>query len=357
MDSAPGGHLAPIPPIEAPTAVFVCDAGTAEAATRAAVRAALFGVRPLGGLALLLTIPTAASAYVYGPPGLLAFPIYYAFYLGLLLARFGSRVRKSLPSRRHWTTGAVLATRFGPDTVDIQQPNCRTRIRYDLLSVIAVYAEHVVLRVGAVPAAYPRVLFPDHALAYLRQARENPPAPAAPAPLPPPAQPTVATIAQPDTARAVAGAMAAATTAKYAVALGVAFALVAEFSVLPVLFTHQRVDWTPLFTVGAIGLSLLGLAVARYPRRAARVIEQRARNGLSPGQRVSLTVEGDALEVYCETDRRQIPYAAISRIEVREHAVLLTTNGVMYGYPRELFPDHVLATIRAAAPDADRTGP
>ncbi|WP_433592519.1 hypothetical protein [Nocardia sp. CA-145437] len=63
--------------------------------------------------------------------------------------------------------GTVMAARFGPDAADIHLGSRRTRIRYEWISGVRIEDGVVELR-GLDGGAYPRELFPDFAIAYIR---------------------------------------------------------------------------------------------------------------------------------------------------------------------------------------------
>jgi hypothetical protein len=159
---------------------FVVQAGTAKAMARAFVRYRLgqlhvrlvfLGLWLVATLLLFLSYDAdelSAGARLYGG-------LFYGLLFTLIVLAIGmalTYVATRRLGRGRITEGAVLETGFGDDAVVISRPGSSGRTAYSVIRAVDVRKGFVFVRFDGNPVTniYPRELFPDDALARLRQA-------------------------------------------------------------------------------------------------------------------------------------------------------------------------------------------
>ncbi|GAB2510628.1 hypothetical protein GCM10027167_10910 [Nocardia heshunensis] len=252
-------------------------------------------------------------------------------------------------------TGTVLTSQFGPQAVDFQYLGQRVRISYARIHRILVEPDVIILHHGRAFTAFPRELFPDHTISYLRRTRprrflnQAARATLAQAPTPPlepiPAMsgPSVVVMAGPETAGELARAYVGRPTRE----LGRAMAILS-----PLLMTALWLS----SGVGAVVAGVLILAVSALAymvwismrlRRVRTVFAGYA----SDGQSLSARFTETELEIQVAIFRTTWPHTAIEQLECRDAAVVIQVRGTTFVFPRELFPDPEIERIRAAIPE------
>lgn len=167
--------LPPFPPLEPPTAVYVASEDTARLLIAAKSRERTRTFR--------ITLVSTAVPYLlvfgltHGLPATCIAAAVVAATLGAEIGwtaryiRFGARVfGLGMPP------GTTFASRFGPGACDIDAGDFRLRFGYNEIPEPRVQEDVVLLGTGRDAHVYPRALFPDSALEYIRGARSNPPA-------------------------------------------------------------------------------------------------------------------------------------------------------------------------------------
>ncbi|TCJ96880.1 hypothetical protein DFR71_2914 [Nocardia alba] len=162
------------------------------------------------------------ASLIFGIVGLMAgfVPAVIVVFLACAVywADYGRRVRR-LAARiaRYASRGQVLTSQFGPDAVDIVQASGHARFSYGCIRRIHAGSDVVVIEYDGLCIAYPRELFPDHTVAYLRtmvrgwfrrrpaRPTTRPPARDLP-PIPPLDTPTAVFVAGPETTRKLVSA-------------------------------------------------------------------------------------------------------------------------------------------------------
>ncbi|WP_067531640.1 hypothetical protein [Nocardia crassostreae] len=165
----PAPPLPPIPPLDQPTAVFVAGPGTVRDLVKAVMRQTNSDLAVLLGIALMVLVPI--TAFTAGPVGALTAVVLAALaVLGRLIWTIPATRRSERDVADYAAPGQTLATRFGSDTVEIHTATGRTRIPYASLRLLRVRDSAVILLHGPL-IAYPRELFPDIAIDYIRTIR------------------------------------------------------------------------------------------------------------------------------------------------------------------------------------------
>jgi hypothetical protein len=159
---------------------YVVQAGTAKAMARAFVRYRL-GQRNLRLVFLALWLVATLLLFLSYDPDELSTGarVYGGLFYGLLFTLIVLAVGMALTyvathrlGRGRMTEGAVVESGFGDDAVVINRPGSSGRTDYSVIRAVDVRKAFVFVRFDGNPVTsiYPRELFPDDALARLRQA-------------------------------------------------------------------------------------------------------------------------------------------------------------------------------------------
>lgn len=333
----PAPHL---PGLDRPDSTFTYEPGTStqllgQNAWRMAVRPTLVALcwwLPLAVIGLLLAGATPAiwlAAFVLIPV--------------LLAGEFWWRLRRGLASVfTDRVPAPSWSVRCGADGLDIVEDDSHTRITHDRLTAITVSGPVAVLRYDGRLLAVPAPLFPAPMVDRLQQiiAGRHTPSAADPPPLPPlPAlpDPHVVMTAGPDTARILAlagqrlpwrGPMAKAAVV-FLVLLPV------EFAVIGGLRLGALGVAVPLLVGGLVALAAWFHTHHPQPGRMCQ-LEPFAHSGA----RLSAQFGADAVLIATPTFVLRVRYADITRVEVRQAAVL-HLGRLPLVLPGELFPPQV----------------
>ncbi|RDI65739.1 hypothetical protein [Nocardia pseudobrasiliensis] len=245
--------------------------------------------------------------------------------------------------------GQSMTIRFGPDAFDLQGPGDRVRFPHSRFRAIQVEPETITLRMRNTLITFPRELFPDTAIDYLRARLAGHDDVAAPPPLPslpPLGQPTAQVTAGPDTASQLAWAVTWRSNRQ----LTQLNAIVAVTLVL----TAVVVGGERGLAAGAFAAGVIILVVLAARLTAAVIDFARMQRGFTAyaadGDVLATRFGPDAFAVRTAEMHSHIRYDRIAKLTVRRHTVLMTHGGRATAYPRELFPDTAIAHIRAANP-------
>ncbi len=245
--------------------------------------------------------------------------------------------------------GQSMTIRFGPDAFDLQGPGDRVRFPHSRFRAILVEPEVIALRMRNTLITFPRELFPDTAIDYLRArfaGRDDvtvpPPLPS----LPPLDHPTAQFTAGPDTASQLAWAV----TWRSNRPLTQLNAIIAVTLVL----TAVVVGGERGLAAGAFAAGMIILVVLAARLTAAVIDFARMQRGFTAyaadGDVLATRFGPDAFAVRTAEMHSHIRYDRIAKLTVRRHTVLMTHGGRVTAYPRELFPDTAIAHMRAANP-------
>lgn len=335
--------LPPIPPIEEPHAVVVAGPDTASIMGRAAVRRAQFHPLRLRNPAIVVGFLAFMAAYFGGASGFWFVVLGAGIPFGLLVALQGFRGRGIFAVSA--APGTVLASRFGPDSFEIQDGLSRTRIPYGELWDLTVRSDVVVLgvsaNIGRAFRAYPRELFPDSMIDLMQAARlgtmpELPPLPPI-APLDKPtATYTAGSTTGADLTRALLIQIGQGTAAWTLVAVEI-FALVGA-----------KVFGVDTAVRGALAaVVILTFLFIRYMIRLRRRLLTRSAD--LDGQLMATRFGPDAFALQTPDAHVRIPYRSLRRMRTRGDTLVLVAS-IPFALPRALFSELALASIRAAVP-------
>ncbi|WP_146251220.1 hypothetical protein [Nocardia tenerifensis] len=246
--------------------------------------------------------------------------------------------------------GQTLTIRFGPDAFELQGgTNRRVHVAYNRFRAIAVESYSITLRTRNSDISYPRELFPDTAIDYLRArlaGRRDVAAPPPLPPIPPLEKPTATVTAGPDTA----SRMAWAVTWRRNRRLTQSNAAIAAMAVLIVVAITGKEGlvagalWAGVLMIAALTVRL-AVTVADFIR-VRRLFTTYAAEGAPLSSRFG----SDAVAVRTHGFYSHLRYDSITKLTIRRHLVLLYHDGHATAFPRELFPDSAIAHIRAVNP-------
>ncbi|MEV6769827.1 hypothetical protein AB0N05_14485 [Nocardia sp. NPDC051030] len=159
-------ELPPIPGIANPTATFIAEPDTARAMARAYTRQSL---RPLLPGVSMLIVAFAIIALVWRTGQALAL----ALSLTAVVAAFLALV--SIMTIKQMSAGYAVAVpphhpmtvRYGPDAVELQLTNSRSRTPYSIIRSINIRGPIAVVTTTS-PTVCPRALIPDRAIEHMR---------------------------------------------------------------------------------------------------------------------------------------------------------------------------------------------
>ncbi|QLY31332.1 hypothetical protein H0264_02920 [Nocardia huaxiensis] len=348
--------LPPIPAIEHPTAVYVAGPDTAQRMIAVTVRE---GRRNRGvwlTLAVVTVAPTALLALGVGFWALL-FPAFVTapFAAGLLFPGMAERgARAGLGNLL--APGAVLATRFGGDTMEIHQSDRRLSIAFRSVHEIIVHDDAVLVRGAGLSTALPRELFPDWAVQLIRggsrrghteQRAGQPPAALPDLPeIPPLTQPGAVVTADAGTAERLNAANSRRVTRD--------FALVIAFPTVPVLLLLALGQHWALLIAFAV---LLAIGAGELLRRRSATDRKRLEELLryaAPGRRIAVRFGPEAFDLQSATFHLRFTYTDIRAIHTYDGAVLVHGPRDVVAVPRELFTESAIDYLRSRIPKPDR---
>lgn len=165
----------PIPPLIDPTVRFVAEADTADQIIAAAVTRSWKNPRSLIALTAI-AVGLVLCATAFGGAAGFGGGLFAVAVMSIVLVRSTARSKVTARARMsRWIyPGAVLATRFGADAVDVQSPTFHIRLFYDAMTAITVTEDAVIIRSDSpLYQAFPRALFPDAELAHMRSPRSS----------------------------------------------------------------------------------------------------------------------------------------------------------------------------------------
>ncbi len=245
--------------------------------------------------------------------------------------------------------GQTLSMRIGQEAFELQDTNYRARFLHNRFRAITVEPTSIALRTRNTEIAFPRQLFPDTSIDYLRArlaGRETvatvPPLP----PLPSLDRPTATVTAGPHTAAQLAWAV----TWRRARQSTHTDAAVAAILILVVGVIADRQGLAAV-TIGA-GMIILVTAAARVSTAAVGFARLRRRftNYAADGDLLATRFGSDAVDIRTPAFYGHVRYDRITELTICPHAVLMNHDGRATVNPRELFPDHAIAHMRAANP-------
>lgn len=355
--AAPAGYapLPPIPVIESPTAVFYPGPDTAGILARAVARRARLSWESVRSFAMVWLVYMAILWIVVGWAAIVVSTILMVLILPLRFAIGGGQERRlAAQYRLILSPGQVMAARFGPEAVEIQQFDSRIRLSYRDIRKLEVRDQLIMMRLATGYTAYPRELFPDYALDYVHSVLPNGPRPTAtslvPAPpplppLPPLNQPTAVYIALPDTAAHLAKSLTHRMCRSILILGGI--------TALPMMLLYGAAARPGYLLLAAVTLVFL-IGRAAWLLYSIPRMTQRISSYAAPGRQMAARFGPDAFDIHTATSHRRIPYAAIRSLTTRPDTVFLRSGPLLTAYPRALFPDHALAYIRTANPKLAR---
>ncbi|MVU79551.1 hypothetical protein GPX89_20170 [Nocardia sp. ET3-3] len=327
--------------------MFVARPGTAEAIGAAVARRSVRN-RWLWMKLVAIWIPFVAfMGFLLGGFGIGVGAVTIAVTVGVRLLGRGAVARNmSAQAAMYAGPGMVMASRFGPDALDIAQFDGHTRLAYD--QVRGVYPEPsgvVVLFYSGMFVGFPRELFPDWAIEILRSAADKRPWDASNLPPLPPIprleQPTVVMVADAGTA----AAMARAISRQMLIVLVPVMAVLAVVGILQAWVTQGIPG---LVTALVIATALFGI-VLNGAARGKRLTREKYARLMPPGEPLAVRFGTYTVELQTATFRVRHPYNVIRSLRLRGPAALLGTTFVA-AYPRELFPEHAITHMLGMNP-------
>ncbi|MEU7146129.1 hypothetical protein ABZ942_42285 [Nocardia sp. NPDC046473] len=245
--------------------------------------------------------------------------------------------------------GQTLSIRFGQEAFELQDTNYRARFPHNRFRSITVEPTSITLRMRNTEVAFPRQLFPDTAIDYLRArlaGREDvatlPPLP----PLPSLDQPTATVTTGPHTAAQLAWAV----TWRRARQLTRTNAAVAAILILVAVAIAGKQG----LVACAVGAGMMILVALAARLTAAAVGFARLRRSFTSyaadGCLLATRFDSDAVDIQTPEFYGHVRYDRITKLTICRHAVLMNHDGRATVNPRELFPDRAIAHMRAANP-------
>ncbi|MFI6041187.1 hypothetical protein ACIA8C_06105 [Nocardia sp. NPDC051321] len=245
--------------------------------------------------------------------------------------------------------GQALTIRFGPEAFELQTTDNRARFLHSHFRAITVEPASITLRMRNTEIAFPRQLFPDTTIDYLRAriaGREDVATPPPLPPLPSLDQPTATVTAGPHTAAQLAWAVTWRRN-RLLTQTGAAIAAILMLIAVAIAGTQGLV-------AGAFGAGVMILIALVTHSTAARVDFARLRRGFTnsaaDGDLLATRFGPDAVDVRTPEFYSHVRYDQITELTICRHAVLMNHDGRAMAIPRELFPDRAIAHLRAANP-------
>ncbi|MEV6058866.1 hypothetical protein AB0L62_02590 [Nocardia asteroides] len=335
-------YAMPMPP--QPDAVLTADSGTA---ARFAHQAAL----------VALTRPVTLVAFVLAAGGLIWLSVAHRLWIPTVLAvavvSAGPAILYLVTRRRlrrrfgHlYGPGARVATRIGPDSMDIVDDGCYLRLPYEFIRAVTEAGAFTVVHTTARgPLVFPSELFPPAISERMPNlvANRRDPLPGCPAPLPPMPtlpSPQATVIADDSTARHLRQAILRDPWTRVPLVLSVALSVVAVVALTGSVFGPR---WAGLEVALCALLGFVSFHATRNP--AAEDIE--ALRHAAPGAVLAAQFGNDAVAIQTNSDLLRIRYPAISRIDIRGAVAIvrLSTRDPLF-VPAGLFPEPVPGRLR-----------
>lgn len=345
------GPLAPMPFLVDPDAVYVARASTPE---MLAAAGAGYPSRRLARWSTGAGILTVACLFLATLWGWIGAGIGLALCV-LLWWRLPGRKRRRAESEAFWRTlagpGTVMATRFGPESFDVQiGDGHHRRVRYAGISRLRVDDRTVLFTRDDLLHAYPRELFPQEVIDLLEMVSAGapdqatlprPPLP----PIPPLDGPTATFTVRPGTARRIA------ETLEKENSLGLrGLLLIVAAPYLPLLWFLR--GWTAV----AIALGVIAVLVpaqmlrSRYTiRRVTADLER----DMPPGTSMATRFGPDAFDIHIGPSRTRFRYDWLGNVAVLDSVVRIDST-LSQSFPRQLFPPPTLAHLDAMRPHPER---
>ncbi|MGV9413753.1 hypothetical protein ACWDOP_27965 [Nocardia sp. NPDC003693] len=346
------GPLAPMPFLLDPDAVFVARASTPELLAAAGIAYSSGRLARWSTGAAILTVVCLFLASLWGTIGA---GIGVAV-CALLWLRMPGRKRRLARSEAFWQTlsgaGTVMATRFGPESFDVQiGDGHHRRVRYADITRLRVDERTVLFTQDDLLHAYPRELFPQDVIDLLAVVADGvpdqatlprPPLP----PIPPLERPTATFVVRPGTALRIAERLERQRTQGLRTLL-----LVVAVPYLPLLWYLR--GWTALGIAAAV-LVLLVPARMLHARYTVRRVTAELERDMPPGTRMATRFGPDAFDIHIGPRRTRFRYDWLTNVAVLDGVVRIDST-LWQSYPRELFPPRALAYLDAMRPRPERT--
>ncbi|WP_458687022.1 hypothetical protein [Nocardia tengchongensis] len=342
--------FAPLPPMPAlpdPHAVFITHEDTPRALTEATLDWVPRHSHRRRRNALRWLITAGVLYSLWSLSGLLIGLAACAALVGVYRRRWNSDPARTFAMFSSVAApGTVMATRFGPDAFDIQLgADSHRRIRYASIRDLTVTTAAVTFREGWHYHTYPRELFPDNTLELLAAPAPGT-APAAPAHPGLPALPPIPSLTEPTTVYFVepgtTSRLVRVPARRYRVRRAIVFTVLAAIY-LAALYLIRGGAAVPAAAAGILVLAT-GFSIAYVVDRNKR--ERLLAQRFPPGTAFAARFGPDTADLHVGSLRTRIQYEWIKNIVVEDGVVELA--GIDGGvYPRELFPDSVIAYIHA----------
>ncbi|MFF3227222.1 hypothetical protein ACFYV7_30805 [Nocardia suismassiliense] len=340
------GTLPPIPAMERPDAVLK---GTSEYAEllKAIVRRRARKQRRLIGLTYSVAIVLIIALMVLRQYEIaIAMIAFLTFLHQLRMGPLARSYQAIIPLEEQ-----TLTIRFGPEAFELQGTDRRVRFPHNRFRAITVESDSITLRMRNTELDFPRKLFPDTAIDYLRArlaGREDVASPPPLPPLPPLNQLTATFSADPDTATRLALAF---TWRKNRRLTRVNVATAAMVMLIVVAIAGKQG-----LVAGALAAGVMILVALAARLTAAMVDFVRMRKRFTAfaadGDLLATQFGPDAVAVRTPEYYGHERYDQITKLTIRRHVVFMNHGDRTATYPRELFPDRAIAHMRAAHPRA-----
>lgn len=331
--------FAPLPPMPAlvdPTVMFVTREETAAELARGSVGYLARQVR------IRWTVTYLVVAALFYPLWGVTGSAIGVVLLGLIWLKFGrGTVWNYERAHTMWSIlrapGTVLTARFGPHEVDFQAgADQHLRVRYADINRLRVTSEVVFFRQGR--SQYhvnPRELFPDQTIGHLLdQASPLPPLP----PIPALEQPTTEFVVLPGTAHRLARAVVRSQVRSWRNAV--------KFLSLPYLIVLWLVhDWVWVGVAMAV-IALVVVGRMMLGGWQIRRLEKAIDADIPVGTVLAVRFGPDACDIHTGNRRIRMAYGHVGSVQVRD-GVIWFGNRWPDIYPHELFPEQVVAYMRA----------